>query len=152
MARFNFRLKGFLHIKTKLEDQRKLEYGKALQQLEKEKKKKLQLIEQLGIQIKLFRNSLHTLIQPADISRYNNTIESIKHRIIEQDKHIAAAEVHTEEKRVALVEAVKERKMLESIKDKQFEEYMREERHAEQKVFDEVTSYQYKLSIHQACS
>ena len=143
MAKFNFRLQGFLGIKEKIEDQRKLEYSQALRRLEEEKQKKIRLLAQRDEQIMCFRISLQNVIKPPETRRYNDTIELLKYKITEQDKRINAAEIFAETKRVALIEAMKERKILESVKNRKHEEYVRAEILADQKRIDEIISYQY---------
>ena len=48
-----------------------------------------------------------------------------------------------EEKRLALLEAMKQRKVLEALKEKGKENYFKEELKKEQKMIDEIVSYKY---------
>ncbi|MCL2707491.1 MAG: flagellar export protein FliJ [Defluviitaleaceae bacterium] len=143
MARFVFRLQPLLNVKEQIEDQKEIEYGQALRRLDEERKAKERLERQRESQIVLFRESLEKGINPAEARRYNNTIERLKNRIKEQIKRIEAAEAYAEKKRVELVEAMKQRKMLDSIKDNRLETYKQGEKLAEQKQVDELVSYQY---------
>jgi flagellar FliJ protein len=143
MARFNFRLQQFLGIKEKIEDQKEIEYSQALRQLEDERRKKRLLVMELNAQIRTFKQSLQEVINPVDIRRYNNNIERINMRIIEQDERIKAAEAYAETKRLELVQAMKERKMLESVRERRLDEYTRSEMIAEQKITDGLVSYKY---------
>jgi flagellar FliJ protein len=144
MARFDFRLQPYLGIKEQIEDQKEIEYGQAMRKLEEEREKKRRLEQRREMQIVGFREALQTAINPADLRRYNNTIELLKRRITEQEKRIAAAETFAEKKRLELVEAMKERKTLETVKDNAFEEYTRTEMLSEQKQIDELVSYKYR--------
>ena len=53
------------------------------------------------------------------------------------------AEDFAEDKRVELVEAMKERKMLDVLKENDKAEYNKEQLLKEQKIVDEIVSYQY---------
>jgi len=132
-----------LGVKEKIEEQKKLEYGQALRRLEEECQKKIQLVAMQDELINLFKNSLHTEVNVVDIKRYNNTIEWLKYKIVEQEKRIAAAEVIAETKRLELIEAMKERKMLENVKEKKYEEFVQNENLNDKKRIDEIISYQY---------
>ena len=143
MPRFNFRLQQYLGIKEQFEDQKEIEYAQALRRLEQEKEIKRRLEEQRDAQIFHFRESLKILIKPSDLRRYNNTIEFLKRRINEQIQRIQAAQTYAEKKRLELVEAMKERKALESVKENALEEHIRAEFLTEQKEIDELISYKY---------
>jgi flagellar FliJ protein len=143
MARFNFRLQQFLNIKEQIETQRELEYGQALRKLEEERQRLREMETKRVTQIEEFRASLTEEVRPDRIRRYNNTIERLKAMIREQEKRIAAAEAFAEKKRLALVEAMKERKALDKVRENTMEEYQRAQLLSEQKIVDELVSYQY---------
>jgi len=143
MAKFIYRLQPLLSLKEQIEEQKEIEYGQALRRLEEERRKKLALLAKREEQISQFRKSVQASIIPADTQRFNNTIEKLKQRIREQEKRIEAAEIYAEKKRVELVEAMQQRKMLDTIKDNRFEDYKLNEKLAEQRGVDERVSYQY---------
>ena len=143
MAGFKFRLQSYLNVKEKIEDQKKLDYGKALNKLEEEKREKVLLENEKSMNIHKFRESIEGGIKPLELQNYNNYIEYMKKRIAEQDIMIDIAQQNAEKCRVELVEAMKNRKMLETLKEKDREEYNKEQLLAEQKIVDEIVSYQY---------
>jgi flagellar FliJ protein len=63
--------------------------------------------------------------------------------IADQSKVIARAAKEVEKARIALQEVMKERKAHEKLKEKAFEEFMKEELVTENKEIDELTSYKY---------
>ena len=83
---------------------------------------------------------------PADIRRYNSRIETLKLWIKEQAERVKAAERIVEEKRLELVEAMKEKKALETVKENNYEEFLKEEQKAEQAVVDGIVSYKYAVA------
>lgn len=143
MAGFVFRLESYLSVKEKMEEQRKLEYGKSLAKLEEERKIKESLIDEKNNNVVSFKNSILKGVNPSTLDNYNKYIDLIKKKIENQNVAIKKAEDAAEEKRVQLVEAMKERKMLETLKEKDKEAYLKEVLQKEQKVTDEIVSYQY---------
>lgn len=143
MAGFQFRMAGFLGIKEKIEEQKKLEYGKALKKLDDERNLLNLLNDKKNNVIYSMRESINLGIHTFELKRYNDYIDYIKKRIVEQEDAVDKAKNFAETKRIELVEAVKERKMLEVIKENDRIEYNKEQLLKEQKIVDEIVSYQY---------
>lgn len=143
MSKFIFRFGSFLTIKEKIEDQKKLAYGKALKQLELEKSKKQKMLEDRENAIRSFKEKIGDKINPSDFQMHNNFLAYIKESITKQEKVIKTAEINAENKRQELVEAMKEKKTLERLKERDYEEYMIQSKKDEEKITDEVVSYKY---------
>lgn len=143
MAKFIFNMQGLLNIKEKLEEQAKTEYGKALAKLEQEKSILLNLKNKKQENILSFRESINKGVKPNYIDNINKYISFIDKKIEEQTQNINKAKEIVEEKRLALLEAMKERKVLETLKEKEKENYFKEELKNEQKIIDEIVSYKY---------
>jgi len=150
MPRFQFRLQQYLGVKEQIEEQKELEYAHALRKVEEEKAILIQMQTDRDDAIENMRHSLLKQISPIEIRRYNNTIERLKHQIIVQKERLAAAEVYAEEKREELVQAMKERKALEIVRENALEEYRIEQNLAEQKQVDELVSFKYTDRIKKA--
>jgi flagellar FliJ protein len=67
----------------------------------------------------------------------------LKERIAAQRKIVHAAEQFAEMKRKELVEAMRDRKTIERLRENALEEYKEDEKRGEQKQVDEVVSYKY---------
>ncbi|MCL1863176.1 MAG: flagellar export protein FliJ [Defluviitaleaceae bacterium] len=147
MARFNFRLQQYLGVKEQIEDQKELEYAKSLRVLEEEKQKLAEFIRRREETVESLRIAVSKSISPFEIRRYNNNIERLKHQIAVQEERVKAAEEFVEQKRLELVQAMKERKALEIVKENQHEEFLKEEQLAEQKQVDELVSFKYADKI-----
>ena len=143
MAKFVFNMQGLLNIKEKLEEQSKTEYGKALNKLEKEKNILLNLENSKKQNIVNFRESINKGVKPNYIKNINQFISLIDKKIEEQIENINKAEEIVEQKRLILLNAMKERKVFEALKEKEKENYFREELKKEQKIIDEIVSYKY---------
>ncbi len=143
MAKFNFKLQNFLSIKEKLEEQKKLEYGKAISELELEKQKKLLLDGEKCNNIEQFRNEIEKRVDPRTFNSYNRYIDFLKKQIVRQEREIEKKTIFAEQKREELVQSVKERKMFDKLKEHAKESFIKEENLAEQKRLDEIVSYNY---------
>ena len=141
MAKFKFSLASILNIKEKMEDLKKNEFGKALMALEAEKVRLEALIQERINCIESFRESLAQGVNPLDIKQHNNYLDNLKKRIIAQRMAVNIAEAFAEEKRKELVEAMRERKALDKLKENDYEQYLIEEKQEEQKSIDEIVSY-----------
>ncbi|MDR1539913.1 MAG: flagellar export protein FliJ [Clostridiales bacterium] len=147
MAKFNFRLQGYLNVKEKLEGQRKMEYGQMLQALEKEKANLFMLESEKAQCLGLFKLTISSGkkgLDPEEMKRYNSYLSRIAAMINRQSAKVAEAESSAEKKRLELLEAMKERKMLDTLKDKARAVYNRQELLDEQKAADEIVSSRFK--------
>jgi flagellar FliJ protein len=141
MPKFTFKLQSYLDLKVKMEDSRKMEYGKAVAELTARREEETRLInERSGVTAK-FRDSVAQGMHPAEARRFNDYLAFLKESITLQKKAVAEAEEEAERKRVALVEAMRGRKAIETLKDRRYEEYQEEQKLAEQKLTDEIVSY-----------
>jgi len=141
MAKFNFKLASILNIREKMEDLKKNEFGKAVMALEAEKARLVVLQDTKALCIQSFRDSLATGVKPDDLQQHNVYIDRLKVLIKQQKMAIIRAEEFVEQKRLELVEAMRERKTMDTLKDHAYEEYLIEEKQTEQKVIDEIVSY-----------
>jgi len=78
MAKFKFRLAGFLHLRERLEEQKKLEYGLALAKLEREKQIRDGLYREKDNLMDSFRAQIHRKIDPYQFRIHNDYIEWLK--------------------------------------------------------------------------
>jgi len=150
MAKFIFRLQSVLNLREKLETQKELEYAQALKRLEEERAKERALVEwkqncmeHLAKMVSGGGDSSDLRLDPEEIRRYNEFVEVLKERIATQKKAVHAAEQFAEIKRKELVEAMRDRKTIERLRENAFEEYREDEKRDEQKMVDETVSYKY---------
>ncbi|MCL2204766.1 MAG: flagellar export protein FliJ [Defluviitaleaceae bacterium] len=147
MARFNFRLQQFLGVKEQIEEQKELEYSKAIRKREEEKARLRQMNAHKDAQIADFQIAAMNAIDTIEIKFLNDSIERLKKHIELQKEKVTAAEAFAEAKRLELVEAMKERKALEIVRDNAREAFKIEENLAEQKQVDELVSFKYKDAL-----
>ena len=140
---FKFKLASVLSLKEKIEDSKKRELGAATLHKERLLSEKLELVERReeAVQAVKKHNSETVDIQSL---RVFNTYNAYMEQAIElKNKEVQEAEKKVEEKREALLEAVKERKILDNLKEIQNEVFMEEEKRGEQRILDDIVTYKY---------
>ena len=144
---FKYNLQSVLKLREKIEDAKKKELGTANQNYEHEVSKQLQLTKTKNsicgdIKNVTFVGQEMDITYIKQASRY---MDVIKDKIQLQEKIVDRAEKEVEIKRDELKECVKERKILENLKEIHFEEYLVEESRIEQRAVDEVVTYRHKV-------
>ena len=130
MAKFIYRMQSILNIKEKLEEQARMDFAQANMRLAAEEEKLQQLKDR-----KLFYEEEGRRLQQDALK--------VTDFIAEQLLAVRKAEEAVEIARLALMEAMLETKTQHKLKEKAFEEFMREENTREAKEIDELTSYTY---------
>lgn len=143
MAKFVFNMQSLLNIKEKLEEQSKTDYGKAIANLEEEKEKLIMLEEKKVNNLEGFKESIELGVNPNKLQMINQFTNYIKTEIQQQILNIQKAEQIVEEKRLVLLERMKDKKALETLKEKKEDEHFQEELQKEQKIIDEIVSFKY---------
>lgn len=146
MNKFKFELEGVLSVKQKLEDQAKAEFGAAMQALHIEEEKRDAVIQRINS----FNDKLCTLLDGnlnmQDIASCQSAIKYLKEDLEERKKAVKRASNKVELCRTKLNSCIKERKTLEKLREKKFEEYVKEYNDEERKQVDELVSYRHNLS------
>ena len=150
MAKFRYSLQNILNIKEKMETQAKQEFGTAQAALNVE----IEHLERLKARKREYEEESGGLSQ----GKLNlRAIEENKEALLKMDSLVAAqcirvdkAKENVEAARERMAEAMKERKMHETLREKAFEAFLQEVNHAESKAIDELTSYTYGQKSRQA--
>ena len=143
MARFRFPLQNILNMKEKLEEQAKNEYGQANARLLAEEKKLEQLNNRLEDARLQLKNVLVEVLSMTEIHKRENAVVILKGYVKQQQLVVKRCEKEVEIAREKLTEAMKERKIFVKLREKAFEEFIKEEGRREQKEVDELMSYRY---------
>ncbi len=144
MARFIFPMQSILNIKGKLEEQAKMDFASARIRLDEEEEKLEALYARKGEYEEEGRRLREDKLHVQDIlDNYKNAILKMDEYIMNQQLQVKRAENLLEEARIKLQEAMQERKTYERLREKAFEDFMREENARESKEVDELTSYLY---------
>lgn len=143
MARFRYRMQNILDVKSKLEEQAKLEFALANRALQEEEEKLEELIARREAYkaeiVRLLQDKLHL----KRIRENEDAVAVMKELIAVQRLQVKAAERKVDVARSKLQEVMQERKTHEKLRERAFDEFVQEENAKESKEIDELTSYRY---------
>lgn len=143
MAKFRYRMQSILNIKYQLETQAKIEVGRAQMRLNEEQEKLQMLIDRKETYIEEGRRMREEALHVNDLRDNRNAVLIMDELIAVQEFEVRKAEEAVEKARAKLTEIMQERKMHEKLKEKALLQFLDEEKAAEAKVVDELTSYTY---------
>lgn len=138
-----FRLESILSLKENIEQVKQKELADAFA-----KKQAILIRQQSFIDAKdhlnqIIKDSLNGSITPQELIINTRYIGVLDTQIQNIQVEITNVDAEIEVKRLALVEAMKERKILDNLKEMQLEEFRKEELLNDQKLTDEVVGYRY---------
>lgn len=143
MAKFRYRMQSILNIKYQLETQAKMELGKAQMAYNEEQEKLQKLIDRKAAYLEEGRRMRENAISVDYLRDNRNAVLIMDELIMAQRIEVAKAAEVVELAREKLTEIMQERKMHEKLKEKALLQFLDEEKAAEAKVVDELTSYTY---------
>ena len=143
MAKFRYRMQSILNIKYQLETQAQMELGKAQMAYNEEQEKLQKLIDRKAAYLEEGRRMRENAISVDDLRDNRNAVLIMDELIMAQRIEVAKAAEVVELAREKLTEIMQERKMHEKLKEKALLQFLDEEKAAEAKVVDELTSYTY---------
>lgn len=143
MARFRYSLQSILDIKLKMETQAKQEFSAAKNALDEEEEKLEALHRRKEGYEEEAKKLLTGTLKVREIEENKEAILRMDEYIARQREQIRLAAARMEQAREKLAEVMKERKTHETLREKAFEEFLKEENKQESKAVDELTSYTY---------
>ncbi len=145
MKTFKFRLETLLKVKIREEEQRKIEFGEVNQYVEMKKKELQDLFEK----VELFRNQDYSgeFINTDILMHRGEWLELLELEKNKKNEDLRAGRIELENRRIILAEAAKNRKALEILKEKKFEEFKHEEKKKEQAFSDEMGALRHYRNL-----
>lgn len=143
MARFRYSMQSILDIKLKMETQAKQEFSAARAALDEEEAKLARLYDRKAEYEREAARLRSGTLNVRDMEENKTAILCMENFIADQKVRVREAEHILEQARIRLAEVMMERKTHESLKEKAFDEFLREENRREGKEVDELTSYTY---------
>ena len=143
MSKFVYRMQNILNIKYKLEEQAKAEFMLANRKLQEEEEKLEQLQQRKSGYEEAVRQLLKNNLQMDRIRENREAVVRMEEFIELQLVCVEQAKKEVEEKAVQLTQIMQERKTQEKLKEKSFENFLREENAKESKEIDELVSFTY---------
>ncbi|MEN1759449.1 flagellar export protein FliJ [Anoxynatronum sibiricum] len=142
---FEFRFENLLAYKVKKEDEAKMKLGEAVGKLEEEKNRLAHLTEQHEKALSLWHESIHQQVRVSEMQLKSNQIQWFQDLIRLQQTMIDDAEEEVEKCRNILVEAKKETRKFEKIKEKDLESFRETEQKIERAGIDQFVSFKNAL-------
>ncbi len=143
MAKFIYKMQSLLNIKAQMEDNMKNELGKAVRKLEFEKGILKSIEDDRGKYINRFNSESGRGIQVEKLKKYTEYISHLNDKIGRQKENINFAKKSVDNYRELLIKVVRERKILEKLKEKRYQDFVKQQLKEEQRLTDEVVSYNY---------
>lgn len=143
MAKFKYRMQNILNVKLQLETQAKMELGRQQALLREEQDRLKNLEDRKEDYLEEGRRIREDVLNAGQLRDNANAISAMDDLILAQEDRVDEALLRVEQARAKLQEVMQDRKMHEKLKEKAFEQFMGEEKAAEGKAVDELTSYTY---------
>jgi len=144
VKKFNFRLQTVLELRTKAFDDCQLELAKVQNKYNQTVSHLEYLYDLLAKSKKSLEDILSKNIDFTIINCYKNYIAKLEECIKNQHKIISDIEVELEAKKNELLEAMKAKKMLEILKEKDLKAFHTELERQDKLIIDEIATNRYK--------
>lgn len=140
---FKFQLEPVLSLKEKFEESKKRELGAEIQKQNVILSERTALLHnQHALLDEMKAQSIQT-VHVNELKLCGHYAKALEKAIEVKNKEAEMAQKRVEEKREELIKAMRERKILDNLKEIKKEQYRDEERHAEAQFLDEIVSYKY---------
>ena len=143
MAKFIYKMQNILDIKNKLETQEKTAFAIEVQKLRTEEERLERIRKEIDYYEELIRGQGEKNINILEWKRCNEALEYKKEEEKTQIQHVKMAEKNVDIARGRLNKVMVERKTQEVLKEKAFEEFVKELNEVEKKEVDELVSFTY---------
>ena len=143
MAKFIYKMQNILDIKNKLETQEKTAFAIEMQKLRTEEERLERIRKEIIYYEDLIREQDGKAINILEWKRCNEALEYKKNEEKVQIQHVKMAEKNVDIARGRLNKVMVERKTQEVLKEKAFEEFVKELNETEKKEVDELVSFTY---------
>jgi len=142
--RFIFRFATMLKIRQQREDEQKRVVAERLRQIRQTRDHRAVLERQIQDEVNAIRDSQnHGAIDIQQVMRHRHWLSHLHKGVLEADARLRFLEARLAQERVVLAEAVKQRKILEKLKERQWRRHLHEESVREVKEDDELATVRY---------
>lgn len=144
VGKFVFRLQSLLNVKLQIESSLKNDLGKAIHELEFQKELLRNIENDKEEYIGKIGKKSSEGICIAVLREYNIYILHLNDKTKMQKLNIKTAQKNVDTYREKIIKVMQEREMLEKLKEKKLELYLKEQFKDEQKLVDEIVSFNHK--------
>ncbi len=144
-----FRFQTILNLRKNQEDQVKRDFGRVNQHVVKQEET-LQFLEKIETDThNVVQHRFQQGIAGNATQLYDEFFEGIKIQKSQQKKVVDEAKTRLEAKREELVEAMRRRRVLEILKERNQKDYEAQQQKLEQSELDEIAAQQHRLRTHE---
>ncbi len=143
MHRFKFKLEGVLSVKLRLEEQAKAAFASAMQTLNACEQKRDEAAARVAAYEARLEELVNGILNITEITVCRDAVRIVREDLVEKENAVKRASNRVEMCRKNLSNAIMERKTLERLKEKEFENYIKEYNEEERKQIDELVSYRH---------
>ena len=143
MHRFKFKLEGVLSVKLRLEEQAKAAFASAMQTLNACEQKRDEAAARVAAYEARLEELVNGILNITEITVCRDAVRIVREDLVEKENAVKRASNRVEMGRKNLSNAIMERKTLERLKEKEFENYIKEYNEEERKQIDELVSYRH---------
>lgn len=147
MARFVFKLQPLLNVKLQMEDNLKNEMGRAVRKLEEQKGILHALEDEREAYAAEFSRKSGQGTTVERLKEYAVYISVLKQKSEYQKESVKLAKENVDKIREQLIDVVKQRETLEKLKEKKYEDFVKEQLKEENKLVDEIISFTHNKRI-----
>lgn len=144
MAGFKFRMQRILEHRETLENIKKGEFGKIQTELNQQREVLESLKSKQSDILTERASKMNTTMY--ELQMYNNYILELDRQMEMQMKKIEAIKIEVEKARSELIEATKDKKIIEKLKLRDYQEFLYEEKKIEEKANDQFVSYSSSIN------
>ena len=146
MKKFKYRLQALLKVKEHIERERQKDHASALQKVHQQSNELDRLDRSRNSNLSQQRDQMKENLSVAEMLVYSRYLARLKRERLAGTELLKALEEEREKKRTDLVEAAKERRVLEKLKERQLAKHNAEIEQVLTKEGDEIaiTSYRRK--------
>jgi len=143
MKRFKFRLQTVLDQRQTVEDRLLAELAELRREEQAEIHRLRALESVLASAERLLESALQENRNADEISRRDDYAKTMRDDVRLQELTLEAVQRRVEAKRVELIDAMRDRKVMEALRDRQQREYLMAQARAEQNSLDEIASLRF---------
>ena len=140
MKRYKYRLEPMLKLKEHKEKEKQREHAETVQKVQEQKDKLVRIDEERGETLKHQRQSLVGSMSLAELLVCSRYLMKLKKDTLTGRELLRGLEKEADKRREKLVEASKERKIYEKLKEKQIAKFTKEVERLENKAVDETAT------------
>jgi len=141
VERFVFRFDTILNTKEKIEDDRKNKLGISMKRLVTEQDQLQRMLHKKNNMINQFKEKTNKVVKISELRNLSNNLSTMKNIIDNQLYVVEQSKFEAEHKRKELLEASKQKKVFEKLKEKDYEEHKYNQLKKEYTLTDEIVSY-----------